>query len=154
LFDFVGLLPWLTLGSISFTFLAGIAVDKWGAGRLLPLIPLPFALGFLIVAASGNLVLAGVGLVAIGIGMGIQSTIVGAFWAEHYGTRNIGAIKSAAMAIVVFGTAIGPGVSGVLLDKGITMSTQLQIYAIYFVASSALALVGVRRAHTLLPQNS
>jgi hypothetical protein len=56
------------------------------------------------------------------------------------------------MAIVVFGTAIGPGVSGVLLDKGIAMSTQLQIYAIYFVASAALALIGVRRARSLLPQ--
>jgi MFS family permease len=154
LIDFVGLFPWLTLGSISCTFLAGIAVDRWGAGRLLPLIPIPFAIGFLILAPAQSLFVAGVGLVLVGSGMGIQGTIVNAFWAEHFGTKNIGAIKSAAMAIVVFGSAIGPGLSGVLLDKGIAMSTQLVFYAVYFVCSAGIALIGTRKAHPLLTKAS
>jgi MFS family permease len=150
--NLVSLFPWLTFGSISFTFAAGIAVDKWGAGRLLPLIPLPLAFGFFTIAATSTLLMAAIGLVLIGIGMGLQATIVSAFWSEHYGTRHIGSIKSAVMAMSVFSSAIGPALSGILLDMDITMETQLFAYSGYFLICASLAYIATRRARPLLTQ--
>jgi MFS family permease len=151
LLDFVALFPILTLGSVTFNVAAGAAVDKWGAGRLLPFMIVPFAISFMIIAASDTLLMAGVAMAFLGMGMGSQGTIVGAFWAEHYGTQFIGSIKAAAMAIVVLGSAIGPAVSGSMLDAGITFDTQLMAYALYFLATGVLAYFGVKRARVLLP---
>lgn len=151
LLDFVALFPILTLGSVTFNVAAGAAVDKWGAGRLLPFMIVPFAVSFMMIAASDTLLMAGVAMVFLGMGMGSQGTIVGAFWAEHYGTQFIGSIKAAAMAIVVLGSAIGPAVSGSMLDAGITFDTQLMVYAVYFLSTGVLAYFGTRSARALLP---
>jgi MFS family permease len=151
LLDFVALFPILTLGSVTFNVAAGAAVDKWGAGRLLPFMIVPFAISFMIVASSDTLLMAGVAMVFLGIGMGSQGTIVGAFWAEHYGTQFIGSIKAAAMAIVVLGSAIGPAISGSMLDAGISFDSQLVAYAVYFLATGVLAYFGTKRARGLLP---
>ncbi|MEM5477937.1 MFS transporter [Pacificibacter sp. AS14] len=151
LLDFVALFPILTLGSVTFNVAAGAAVDKWGAGRLLPFMIVPFAISFVIVAASNTLLMAGVAMAILGMGMGSQGTIVGAFWAEHYGTQFIGSIKAAVMAITVLGSAIGPAVSGSMLDAGITFDTQLIAYAVYFLATGVLAYFGTKRARALLP---
>lgn len=150
LVDYVALYPWLTLTSISATFMAGIAVDRFGAGRMLSVAPIPFAIGFVVISLSQTLVVAGIGLMIAGIGMGMQGTVIGAFWAEFYGTRHIGAIKAAAAAVMVFGSAIGPGVSGFLIDFGMPFTSQMIVYAVYFVASATLAAFATARARTLL----
>lgn len=151
LIDFVALFPLMTIGSVTFNFLSGIAVDKWGAGRILPLMLAPFGIGFVMLALASTLPMACLALIVIGIGMGSQGPVIGAFWAESYGTKNIGAIKSAAAALMVFGSAIGPGLSGVLIDKSINMQVQLVGYGFYFFVAVILAHIGTRRAQPLLP---
>ncbi len=150
LVEYVSLYPWFTITSVSATFLVGMGVDKFGAGRILPLVPLPFMIGFIVISFSTVPIIAGIGLMIVGLGMGMQGTVVGAFWAEHYGTRYIGSIKSAAAAVMVFGSAIGPGVSGYLIDFGVPFTTQMLAYALYFGLSSALATAGVLRARKRL----
>ncbi|WP_417250088.1 MFS transporter [Celeribacter sp.] len=149
--EYVALYPWLTITSISATFLAGIAVDRFGAGRVLPIAPIPYALGFILISHADTLLMAAVGLTVTGIGIGMQGTVIGAFWAEFYGTRHIGAIKAAATAVMVLGSAIGPGVSGFLIDFGMPFTDQMLIYAVYFIATSMLAFVGTTRARKFLP---
>ncbi|SEL03891.1 Sugar phosphate permease [Pacificibacter marinus] len=151
LFDFVALFPLMTLGSVTFNFLSGMAVDKWGAGRILPLMLIPFGIGFIMLALSTTLTMASFSLIVVGIGMGSQGPVAGAFWAESYGTKNIGAIKATAAAFMVFGSAIGPGVSGALIDKGVDMQDQLVGYGIYIFASAVLAYFATQRAQALLP---
>lgn len=151
LVEYVSLYPWLTLTSVSATFLVGMAVDRFGAGRVLPLMPLPFLVGFVVISYATVPFVAGIGLMIVGLGMGMQGTVAGAFWAEHYGTRYIGSIKSAATAVMVFGSAIGPGVSGYLIDFGVPFTTQMLGYAVYFGLSSILAAMGVLRARKRLP---
>lgn len=151
LVEYVSLYPWLTLTSVSATFLVGMAVDRFGAGRVLPLMPLPFLVGFVVISYATVPFVAGIGLMIVGLGMGMQGTVSGAFWAEHYGTRYIGSIKSAATAVMVFGSAIGPGVSGYLIDFDVPFTTQMLGYAVYFGLSSILAAMGVLRARKRLP---
>ena len=49
------------------------------------------------------------GFVFLALTTGANSTLPNAFWAEFYGTAHMGSIKAMAAAIMVFGSAIGPG---------------------------------------------
>jgi len=70
---------------------------------------------------------------------GAALTIVGALWAEIYGTTHLGAIRSLVWALVVFTTAAAPVVVGALLDAGITMGALGGAAALFAVLASALA---------------
>ncbi|MEO1308482.1 MAG: hypothetical protein AAFV38_11320 [Pseudomonadota bacterium] len=61
-------------------------------------------------------------------------------------TRHIGSIKALAAAIMVLGSAVGPGLSGVLIDFGVGFERQLWWFGVYFLAASAILALGVRRA--------
>ena len=147
---YVALYPLLTLASVSTTFAAGIAVDRFGAGRVLPLSPLGIMLGLLLLSHTGSLGIAAFALCIVGFGLGMQMAM-GAFWAEYYGTRYIGGIKAVSMGVMVLASAIGPGVSGWLIDQGINFSEQMKGYAVYFLVSSLLAVFGIRKARATLP---
>ena len=147
---FVALFPIYTAVIIAATFGTGWAVDRFGTGRIVPIYMLPFALGFALMAGAQSLFAAGIALVVLGVGQGMQSTLPAAFWAEFFGTRHIGSIKAAAAAIMVFGSAIGPGVSGVLIDAGIDFPAQSWGYAGFFVVAAVTATIGVTTARRSL----
>lgn len=62
----------------------------------------------------------------LGISIGIGSTLFGVLWPEIYGVANLGAVRSIAEAVGVFATAAGPGLTGTLIDLGISLPTQMQ----------------------------
>lgn len=149
--QWVALMPVFTGMTIAGTFAAGAALDRLGTARLMPFLMLPWTLAFLVLSQADGLGLAALGLAIAGFGGGVQAVLPGAFWAEFYGTRHIGAIKSAAAAVMVLGTAIGPGVSGVLIDRGIDFPEQMLGIAAYLGLAGLLLAIGVRRAARLLP---
>lgn len=126
------------------TILFGWAIDRFGAIRLLPVYLFPFALAFVLHWYSESLWLAAVAMVLMGLSGGGNGTLLNACWAEFYGTRHLGAIKSAAHAVMVLGSAIGPGISGVLIDAGLGIETQMLIYAGFFVLSAGLLAFAAR----------
>lgn len=148
--EFVALFPLFTVVLIGSTFASGWAIDRFGTGRIVPLYMLPFAAAFLVLAEVQTIGGAAVGMVLLGIGSGIQATLPGAFWAEYFGTRHIGAIKAAAAAIMVLGSAIGPGVSGVLIDLGVIFPVQMLWFAGFFALAAVSGALGVARARPLL----
>ena len=142
---FVALMPIYTLSSIAATFLSGWAIDRFGVSRIVPIQMLPFAASFAILAFADTIFMAGVGLVVFGLGQGMQGTATSTFWAEYYGTRYIGSIKSVAAALMVFGSAIGPGITGALIDYGIDFPQQMLPIAVYYLIAAALATWGILR---------
>ncbi len=142
---FVALMPIYTVSSVFMTFFSGWAIDRFGVSRIVPFQMLPFALSFAVLAFADTIFMAGVGLVIFGLGQGMQATGTSTFWAEYYGTRHIGAIKSVAAALMVFGSAIGPGVTGLLIDFGITFPEQMLPIALYYLVAAALATLGILR---------
>jgi hypothetical protein len=74
-----------------------------------------------------------------------------AFWAEFYGTAHIGSIKSMATAVMVLGSAIGPGLTGVLIDFGVGIETQFIGVAIFFVGVTLIMAWGITRAARDIP---
>ena len=151
LVSFVALMPIYTVASIAFTFITGWAVDRIGVKWIVPFQLIPFGISFLVLAYADTIFMAGVGLVIFGIGQGTQGTATSAFWAVFYGTRNLGAIKAAAAALMVFGSAIGPGITGAFIDFGVDFPNQMIPIAFFYFGGALLAGVGILRYQRDLP---
>lgn len=147
----VALFPIYTIVGIGAMVISGFALDRFGTARLIPFYQLPLVVGFICFAVADHLGMVAVGLVFFAITTGANSTLPNAFWAEFYGTRYIGAIKAMAAAVMVLGSAIGPLLTGVLIDWGVPLSTQYIWVAIFFAGTSAGMWFGVSRARTRLP---
>ena len=142
----VSLFPVIMGVSVVSTFLSGDLIDRIGATRLLPVSILPMAAGFLLFVPAPTPLMTVPALVLIALTMGTMGTLPTAFWSELFGTRHIGSIKAAAGAIMVLGSALGPGLTGALIDAGVTFPAQMPWIALYLAASSALAWLVLRRA--------
>lgn len=142
----VALFPLFTLFSVGFMILAGMLVDRVGSLRLAGVYLLPLACGFAVFSLTDSLAGGILGMVMMGAGTGMHVTMMSTFWAEVWGTRNLGGIRSMLGAVMVMGTAIGPGATGALIDAGWSFPDQSLAIAAWFVVASALAAVAARRA--------
>lgn len=148
--EFVALFPLFTVASIATNLVTGWAIDQYGSNRLMPFYMMPYMFAFLVLGYADSLQVAAFGMILVGVSVGAGSSLIGAFWAEHFGTLNLGAIKSMGAAVMVFGSAIGPGITGWLIDQGIDFPDQMFGIVVYFVFAGVLATVGVLRARSLL----
>lgn len=151
LVSYVALMPVYTAASIAFTFITGWAVDRFGVKWVVPFQMIPFGVSFIIIGLADTIFMAGVGLVIFGIGQGMQGTATAAFWSVFYGTKNLGAIKAAAAALMVFGSAIGPGITGVLIDAGIDFPNQMIPLSLFYFIGAVMAGLGILRYQRDLP---
>lgn len=150
----VALFPVLTAVSIIATLLSGWAIDRFGTARIAPLYQLPIVVGFVILGYAETLLGAAVAIVFMSFTIGAGPIVPSAFWAEFYGTRHLGSIKAMIAAVMVFGSAVGPGLTGFLIDYGIIFEDQMNGIALYFVFASGMAWLGIRQAKHLLPVTS
>ncbi|MGH1425933.1 MAG: MFS transporter [Pseudooceanicola sp.] len=146
----VALYPAYTAIGMAFVFAWGALLDRVGTGRLLPFAHLPAAAAFAIFGMVDTVTGTAVGLVCLAVTIGAQSTLPMAFWAEYFGTRNIGSIKAMAAGAMVLGSALGPGIAGTLIDAGIDIQVQYLGIAAWFLAGSLAMAVGLHRARGLL----
>ena len=146
----VAMFPVYTLVSIAAMILSGILLDKFDTARLIPYFQLPMIVAFLIFAFGQSLMAVLVGFIFLGLSSGANATLPNAFWAEFYGTKHLGSIKAAAAAIMVLGSAIGPAVTGVLLDYDLPLDIQYVAVSVFFGFSSLMMWAGVKRVRTRL----
>lgn len=132
------------VATLATMLVAGRLVDRIGALRLVPLHLLPLGFGLVVVAAFDAPLWASLYLLAMGVTTGLAFTSVVAMWAEMYGVRNIGAIKSLVSATMVFASALGPPFMGVLIDAGVGMDVICLIFAAYAVAGTGLIWAALR----------
>jgi len=137
--DLVALFPLLTIVGVVATLVSGWAVDRFGTARLTPVYQLPLVTAFLLLSFAQTLFGAAVVMVIMSLTIGANSTVPSAFWAEFYGTRHLGSIKAMTTAVMVLGSAIGPGLTGVLIDYGIAFDNQMIGIAVYFIFASGMA---------------
>ena len=77
----------------------------------------------------------------IGVSNGLANILGSSTWAEIYGVKFIGSIKALTTAFMVFSTAFGTAVFGLLIDQGFTIENIAFVGAAYIVISLALLIV-------------
>ena len=75
------------------------------------------------------------------ISNGLANILGSSTWAEIYGVKYIGSIKALTTAFMVFSTAFGTAVFGLLIDKGFTIENIAFLGASYVVISLALLII-------------
>lgn len=140
-------LSFTVMAAMTFVFalIAGQLIDRFSAVALLPFFLLPLSLACFAMAAFEQSWNSFLFMGLLGVSYGFSSTLFGAIWPEVYGTRNLGSIRSVVIACMVFGTAMGPGLTGKLIDYGISYPLQIMTMGIYCLAASAIMLFVSRR---------
>ena len=146
----VSVFPLGTFTLMFSTVVYGWAIDRFGATRLLPIYLIPLVVAFVLHWYAPSLWWTALAVILMGLAGGGQATLLNACWAEFYGTRHIGSIKSAAAALMVLGSAIGPGLSGWLIDKGVGFEVQQLGYAAIFAFAALILIVPTRAARATL----
>jgi MFS family permease len=142
----VAMFPLYTAAAVGGMVVSGGLIDRFGAGRLAGVYLLPLAAGYAVFALWQGIPAGALALLLIGVSVGVHNTMAAAFWAEYYGTAHLGTIRAATGAVMVLGTAIGPAVTGALIDRGVDFPAQALAIAGYFLAASLLAGFGALRA--------
>jgi len=148
--ELVALFPLYTVVSILAMISAGWGLDRWGTPRLIPYMQLPMVVAFVLFSVSASQQSLTLALMFLALSTGFHATLAAAFWSEFYGTAHIGSIKAMATAIMVLGSALGPGLTGMGIDLGIGLEQQYLYVAGYFAAATVLMMIGIRRAAPLL----
>ena len=69
----------------------------------------------------------------IGITNGLCNVLGSSTWAEIYGVKYIGSIKALTTALMVFATAFGTAIFGILIDAGFSIEANLFSFSnLYF----------------------
>ena len=132
--------PVYAVVTIAVSLVAGWMVDRFGPDKLLPVVLLPLGCGTAMIGPFTGLWSWWVALGLAGVSTGIAHSLWGALWPELFGTRHLGAIKSIAYAFMVVGSAIGPGMTGAVIDLGIPFPDQTAALLVATVAISGLHL--------------
>ena len=146
----VSYFPLYTIVAVVGMLMSGALLDRFGTARLLPFHQVPMVIAFVIFGTHALGL--GYGFFFLGLTSGAIATIIAAFWAEFYGTAHLGAIKAMAAAVMVLGSAIGPGITGLLIDYGVGIELQYLWIALYFVLTTGAMWLGISMAKGDLPR--
>ena len=120
-------------------------VDRVGTVFLLQVYLLPLAFGLVLLANTNAIYAAPVFMILMGATAGGATVVLGALWADLYGTEHLGAIRSLSVALLVVSTAIAPGVMGILIDLGVGLDSQFAVLSIYvFACAISFAMMSPR----------
>ena len=132
------------LAAVAGGMIAGLLIDRFRAGALLPYYLLALGIAGVLLGTLDHPFLALIFFGLLGLSSGASHTVIGAIWAEMYGTTHLGAIRAMVHAVSVCASAITPGLMGILLDVGITIETIAVASGVLVIAISVgnFALVG------------
>ena len=130
-----------SITSILTLFSSGYLVDKFTSRKLIPIMNLPLLLAMIVLFYNENEIYAYVFLGLVGVSNGFGNILGSSTWAEIYGVKHIGSIKALTTAFMVFATAFGTAVFGVLIDRGFTIENIAFICGVYIIASLVLLIL-------------
>ena len=127
--------------SILSLIISGFLVDKFTSRKLIPIVNIPLLLSMLTLIFFEHDLSAFIFLGLIGITNGLANVLGSSTWAEIYGVKFIGSIKALTTALMVFSTAFGTALFGILIDQGFSIAEIALIGATYIVVSLILLLI-------------
>ncbi len=122
---------------------SGFLIDKFTSRKLLIFMNIPLLISMLVLSYLDISISAFIFLGLIGISNGLANVLGSSTWAEIYGVKYIGSIKALTTALMVFSTAFGTALFGLLIDKGFTIE-QIAVISFVYIFLSLIALFAVR----------
>ena len=132
------------LGGIVTLLLAGPLVDRFQAQRVIQIMLIPLIGACFMLAVVNHALWVIPYMVMMGIHTGLIHTSASALWAELYGPKHLGAIKSLYLALMVFASAVGPAIMGILMDAGLSIYKVCSFFGIYVTACALLIVLALR----------
>ena len=103
--------------SVVTLFLTGFLIDKFSSRKLIIYMNIPLLIATFVLYYFNSPISSFVFLGLIGISNGLANVLGSATWAEIYGVKYIGSIKALTTALMVFATAFGTALFGILIDN-------------------------------------
>ena len=132
-----------SITSVITLFLSGFLIDKFTSRKLLIFMNLPLLLSVGVLYYFDSSLSAFFFLGLIGISNGLANVLGSSTWAELYGVKFIGSIKSLTTALMVFSTAFGTALFGILIDWGFTVE-QISLVSGGYISISLISLFLIR----------
>ncbi|QXT39970.1 MFS transporter [Gymnodinialimonas ceratoperidinii] len=126
--------------SVTTGLAAGWAADRFGPTRLMPVVLVPMGLGMFLIGPAETPLGWSVALALVGITQGIAAALSGTLLPTLFGTNHLGSVRSIATAIMVFSTAVGPGITGWYIDQGVSYPEQGVAQATWCIALSLILI--------------
>ena len=130
-----------SIASIITLFFSGFLVDKFTSRKLIPLMNVPLLFAIIVLFFYDQEVSAFIFFALVGVSNGLANVLGSSTWAEIYGVKFIGSIKALTTAFMVFSTAFGTALFGILIDYGFSIENIALISWIYIVISISLLLL-------------
>ena len=130
--------------SVITLFFSGFLIDKFSSRKILIYMNIPLLLAALILIYFKNPISSFVFLGLIGISNGFANVLGSSTWAEIYGVKYIGSIKALTTALMVFATAFGTALFGVLIDYGFSIE-QIAVVSATYISISLVSLFLIRK---------
>ena len=128
--------------SVITLFLSGFLIDKFSSRKLLIYMNIPLLLSTFVLYYFNSPISSFVFLGLIGISNGLANVLGSATWAEIYGVKYIGSIKALTTAFMVFSTAFGTALFGILIDNSFSVEQIALVSGSYIlIAISLLFLI-------------
>ena len=136
--------------SVITLFIAGPIVDKLTSRKILPLMNVPSLFAMLILFYFDNYISSYFLLGLMGISNGLANVLGSSTWAEIYGVKYIGSIKALTTSMMVFSTAFGTAVFGIIIDFGYPIEVIAMVSFIYMAIANLLIILFRRRIQPIL----
>lgn len=128
-----------------FTLVSGALIDRFSGLGLLPGVLLPLAAGCFVLGVWPSASAPFLFMALLGLSNGLSTTLFGAVWPEVYGLAHLGAIRALVVSATVLASAAGPGITGYLIDRGVSYPGQLVAMGCYCLLASLVLLHVCRR---------
>ena len=129
--------------SVVTLFFSGFLIDKFSSRRLLIYMNLPLLFSAFILFYFNNPISSFIFFGLIGISNGLANVLGSAVWAEIYGVKYIGSIKALTTALMVFSTAFGTALFGILIDNNFSIE-QIALVSGTYILIATIALFFVK----------
>ena len=129
--------------SVVTLLISGFLIDKFTSRKLLIFMNIPLLLSTLVLIFFNSSMTSFIFLGLIGISNGLANVLGSSTWAEIYGVKHIGSIKALSTALMVFSTAFGTALFGLLIDQGYSIE-QIAFVSFVYIFISIILLFFVR----------
>jgi len=128
--------------SVITLFLSGFLIDKFSSRKLLIYMNIPLLVATFVLYYFNSPFSSFIFLGLIGVSNGLSNVLGSATWAEIYGVKYIGSIKALTTAFMVFSTAFGTALFGILIDNSFSIEQIALVSGSYIlIAISLLFLI-------------